>query len=91
MENNVDCVFHLFEENVQDFLEANLGRRLTPMEINRMKLTVYENGDAQQAVAILMYCAGEDAIDNTNERWDHVDKDFLAGNHVFGNLSCKEK
>lgn len=91
MENDVDCVFHLFEENVQDFLESNLGRRLTPMEINRMKLTVYENGQAQSAAMDLMYCAGKDAIDNTDGRWDHIDKDFLAGDRVFGNLSCKEK
>ncbi len=91
MENNVDCVFHLFEENVQDFLESNLGRRLTPKEINRMKVTVYENGHAQSAAMDLMYCAGKDAIDNTDERWDHIDKDFLAGDRVFGNLSCKEK
>lgn len=75
----MNCLFQLFEENAQDFLDANLGRELTPMEINRMKLALIEDEGAQLGLMDMMYCAGKEAIDNTNGQWDDIDKDFLVG------------
>lgn len=79
----MDCLFQLFEENAQNFLEANLGRELTPMEMNRMKLALIENEDAQLGLMDMMYFAGKEAMDNTNGQWDDIDKDFSAGIYVL--------
>lgn len=86
----MSCLFHLYEENAQSFLEDNLGRCLTPVEINRMKLALLENDRAQFALMDMMYMAGEDAQDNKDGRWDEIDKDFSNGVNLFPDLICKE-
>jgi len=86
----MSCLFHLYEENVQSFLEANVGRNLTPIELNRIKLALLENERAQFALMDMMYSAGEDAMDNKDARWDEIDRDFSNGVNLFPDLICKE-
>ncbi len=84
------CLYHLYEENAQDFLESNLERRLTPMELYRMRYALTENDDVFSAVCDMMYHAGKDAIDNSKGQWNHIDRDFQNGVNVFEDLNCKE-
>lgn len=87
----MSCLYHLDEEFTQDFLEANLGRRLTPKEIYRMKYALLENDSANFAIMDMMYYAGKDAIDNSEGQWDKIDEDFEKDIQVFLDLECKEK
>lgn len=85
------CLYHLDEEFTQQFLEDNLNRRLTPIELNRIKQVFYENDDVYWALMDVMYHAGKDAIDNSKGQWDSIDEDFKNGKTVFTHLDCKEK
>lgn len=87
----MSCLFQLHEENVQDFLQDNLGRRLTKKELNRIKMAFLENDDIQWMLADIMYTAGKDAINNADDRWSVIDKDFADGKELFPELNCKEK
>jgi 3-oxoacyl-[acyl-carrier-protein] synthase III len=85
MENN-NLIFYILEETAQDFLESNIGRRLTSLEINRMTIAVFESLTIVHSAADIMYEAAREAIDNTEGKWDEVDKDFLAGNSTIHKL-----
>lgn len=85
------CLYHLDEEYVQDFLEPNLGRRLTPKEIYRMKYALIDNDQIDGARMDMMYLAGKDAIDNSEGQWDEIDEDFEKDIPFFMDLECKEK
>ncbi|MBT3230416.1 hypothetical protein HN358_01345 [Candidatus Uhrbacteria bacterium] len=87
----MDCLFYLWEDYAQDFLEANLDRRLSPLELNRMKMALIENEKVDSAVMDMMYHAGKDAIDNSDGQWDDIDEDFKNGKGVLDNWLCKEK
>ena len=87
----MSCLYHLCEENAQVFLEDNLGRKLTPIEIYRIKYAFIENQTVACAVMDMMYHAGKDAIDNSNGQWDQIDADFKKGINVFDDLNCKAK
>lgn len=84
-------LYHLDEEYVQDFLEANLGRRLTPKELYRMKHALIDNDQVDFARMDMMYYAGKDAIDNSDGQWNKIDEDFEKDIPFFMDLECKEK
>lgn len=80
----------MYKETAQDFLEDNLGRRLTLLELNRMKYILLENEDLDQIKMDMMYIAGNDAIDNSNNRWEYVDAEYRKGVDHLNHLNCKE-
>lgn len=86
----MSCLHHLYKENIQDFLENNLGRQLTPLELNRMKCALIENEDINHLKMDIIHLAGMDAIENQGNRWEHVDADFIKKNDSFSHLNCKE-
>jgi len=83
----MDWLHIIWVENFQHFAADNLGRELTDVELNRLRLTLI---DHNWHLDDLMYEAGKDAMDNTEGRWDSVDKNFKEGKPVFANLICKE-
>lgn len=80
----------IWTESFQQFAADNLGRELTDLELNRLRLALIDNDDAHWQMTNMMYSAGKDAIDNADGRWDSVDEDFQNGKPVFNNLICKE-
>ena len=85
------CLYHLYEENAQNFIEENLGRRLTEVELYRMRYALIESDCAFPALCDLIYDAATDAMDNSTGQWNGIDADFENGINVFVHLNCKEK
>ena len=86
----MNWVFLLCEETFQSFAESNLDRKLTNVELNRLRLSFTDNDDAQWQLMNMMFAAGADAIDNSKGQWNDIDDDFKNGIKIFDNLICKE-
>jgi hypothetical protein len=87
----MDWLYIIWTETFQQFASDNLGRELTDIELNRLRVAFIDNDDAQWQVADMMYSAGIDAMNNARGRWNLVDEGFKNGKSLFGNLICKEK
>ena len=69
-----EIAFSIYQEYIQSFVESNLGRNLTPVEMKRMPCALFENGMAEQGLLNAIYLAAKDAMDNENDRWNSYDK-----------------
>lgn len=84
------CLYHLHEETAQSFIEDNLGRRLTDVELYRIRYSLIEGDGAFPALCDMIYHAALEAMDNTKGQWNGIDDDFKNGINVFEHLNCKE-
>ena len=64
------------EEEIQSFAEANYGRELTEVELYRLKEYWWECEEAFWPRTEFMANCIENAMDNKDNDWSAVDKDF---------------
>ncbi len=63
------------EDEIQSFSEANYGRELTEVEIQRMDY-LWDDDDVFWARTELMAKAIEAVMDNEGDKWKSVDEDY---------------
>lgn len=63
-------------ETIQVEADAELGRELTEIEINRLKLEFCEGERTSWNMLVLLRVAIEEAVDNEKNQWSDIDKDF---------------
>ncbi|MBI2626747.1 MAG: hypothetical protein HYW77_00680 [Parcubacteria group bacterium] len=73
---NIIINLQIGEEEIQSFAEANFGRELTEIELYRLKEYWYECEDADWSKTEFMANCIEDAMNNEDKSWEHVDKEF---------------
>jgi hypothetical protein len=70
-------------EMVQGMVEPNLGRRLTDMEIERMHYAMLDNTEDYYDLMTFIINSAEEAMNNTNNQWSSIDKDFQERKPAF--------
>ena len=86
----MNCLYTLYEEDAQDFLKEHFGRKLTRLELYRMKYVLHKHQEIDSLIHEIIDTAGCDAIDNSDDRWICVDEEFHEGIDSFAYLNCKE-
>lgn len=70
-------------EMVQSMVEPNLGRRLTDIEIERVHYAMLDNTEDYYDLMTFIINSAEEAIDNENNDWSGIDKDFQERKPTF--------
>lgn len=65
------------EDEVQSFAEANFGRELTDLELNRMKWHWCETSEADWAKTELLASAIKTVMDTKKYSFDFTDRTYL--------------
>ncbi len=69
-------LYTITAEMVQDLVEANLGRKLSNVEIERMHYAMIENEEAYDRFTDFILTSAKDAMNNEDGSWDDIDKKF---------------
>lgn len=64
-------------EIVQVEADAELGRELTEIELNRLRIEFMEGERTMWNRLVLLRVAIEEAVDNSKHEWDALDQDYL--------------
>lgn len=78
MEEKIIFSIEFVEDEIQSFAEANFGRELTELELNRLKCHWYEDDRAYWARTELLAAAIEMVTDTKKRNFDYTDKTYLA-------------
>lgn len=76
-------LYHISAEMIQEVAEANLGRRLTDIEIERVHYSMLEDENAQFYLMDFMLRAAEDAMNETDNDWSIIDSEFEDRKHIY--------
>lgn len=76
-EDRVVIEIIISEGMIQSDAEANFGRELTDVELNRVREGYFDNDDVFFAINDIIRAAIEDALDDKNNAWGDIDKEFL--------------
>ena len=80
--NNDPLFWPISSELAQQEAEQEIERRLTDIELNRLKEMFYDDDDVMWKRAEMIRDAALVAIDNSNGQWEHLDKDFEEENKL---------
>ena len=69
-------MYVIYETFIQDFCEANFGRQLTDIELNRVAFFLIENASLSDHLYYLYDEAVTSALEDTD--WSEIDEDFLT-------------
>ena len=73
-----DAAIIILEENLlQSFAEANYGRELSDIELNRIAVLAWDNEKVFWWISEIMNSTIETIADEQNDNWDNIDLMFL--------------
>ncbi len=67
------------ESEIQEWAQSNFGRKLTDIELNRIQELWFEAEGAVDARYDLLDAVIKDAINNQNNQWEEIDKEYIKG------------
>ncbi len=69
-------LYMITADMIKGMVEENVERELTDLELERMHWAMLDNYDDYGLLMEFVIHAAERAMDNSNNQWEDVDKDF---------------